>query len=108
MRKAEKRSAIAKRTERQKGVKQHSKHTEENTDIRQQSAVQLPPIRGSCCCICKGKVTTTPLQPKTFDTKDISLINFMLGQCHASSSNVAACGHSVTSPEDILAAGVLL
>lgn len=71
--------------------------------------MQLHPIRGKCCRKSEGKVTTAPLA-KTFDTKDISLVNFLFEQCHTSSSNVSACGHSVMSPEDLggLAAGVLL
>lgn len=72
-------------------------------------AVQLHPIRGRCCSISKGKVTTAPLA-KTVNTKDISLINFLLEQCHTSSRHATACGHGAMSPGDPvgLAVGVLL
>lgn len=76
MRKAEEKSVLTKRKERQNRIKHWSKHREENTDI-QWSGVQLHPFRGKCYHKSKGKVIMASLA-KTFDTKDISLVNFTL------------------------------
>lgn len=48
----------------------------------------------------KVKVITVALA-KTFDTKDIWLINFTVEQCHTSSSSTAVCRHSAMSSEEL-------
>lgn len=76
MRKAEKNKCKGKeRQTRIKHTDQRERERGRDKHVLNCTAVQLLPIRGRYCSISKGNVIPTT-QAKTFDTKDMSLINF--------------------------------